>query len=618
MWALRRAINPAKRIHAYSRGISHYANTFLNSSFNCSHVGDCDCRRDCSSSCRCLRCSQKRSGKSLMGIRNLSSVVGEKTGNGEEDSIDGFSELEDEKIVSTEAFEHSASDLEVSEVLSDEESLQVHEDALEISDAEIEKDVEKSSLKKTAVSPLVRVIMDAPRTSIKGALDQWISKGNSIEQADVFPTILFLRRRRFYLKALQFYEWLEVNKLIEFGESDYASRLDLTAKVHGLPRAEKFIEKVPEAFKTELLYRTLLANCVASLKVNKAEEVFNKMRDLDFTVSAFACNQLLLLYKRLDRKKIADVLLMMEKENVKPSVFTYKLLIDTKGSGKDIEGMEKIVETMKNDGLEVDLTIQAMVAKHYLLSGQKEKATEILNAMEGENIEGNRAACQPLLSLYASLGRDDDVERIWKVCETSPRFEECLAAIEAFGKLGCVDKAEAVFEKMHGKFEKLSSKYYNALLKVYAEQNLLVKGKELAKRMADSGCGIGPLTWDALVRLYVRAGEVEKADSMLQKAVQQKNVKPLYSSYMAIMEVYAKRGDVHNAEKMFLRLRQSGYSGRMKQYQVLLQAYAKANMPAYGFRERMKADKIFPNKVVAAQLVTVDAFRKTGISDFLD
>ena len=411
---------------------------------------------------------------------------------------------------------------------------------------------------------------------------------------------------------------MEAKKLVEFGERDYASRLDLTAKVYGLIAAEKYIEKVPNSFRTELLYRTLLANCVSYLRVNKAEEVFNKMKDLGFQLSSFSCNQLLLLYKRLDRKKIADVLLMMEKENVKPTIFTYRLLIDTKGATKDIEGMEKILETMKNEGFENDLTIQATIARHYLFSGLNEKAIQVLKEMEGENISENRSACKPLLSLFASLGNVDEVERIWKVCEESPRFDECLAAIEAFGKLGRIEKAEEVFEKMHGKFEKLSSKYYNALLNVYARQNLLAKGIELAKRMADSGCAIGPLTWDALVNLYVQAGDVEKADSLLQKAVQQKKLKPLYSSYMKIMEVYAKGGDVHNAEKIFHRLRQIGYIGRMRQYQVLLQAYVKARTPAYGFRERMKADRIFPNKPVAAQLATVDAFRKTSISELLE
>lgn len=413
-------------------------------------------------------------------------------------------------------------------------------------------------------------------------------------------------------------EWLETTKRLEYGEREYGSRLDLVAKVQGLQKAESYIDKIPKSFRGEFLYRTLLANCVAAVNVKKSEEVFNKIRDLGFAISTFSCNQLILLYKRVDRKKIGDVLKMMEREDVKPSLFTYRLLIDTKGRIHDISGMEEVLSTMKAEGIEPDLFVQAVIAKHYIFAAENQKAEELLKDIEGDDISKNRAACKPLLTLYAALGKIDDVGRIWNVCEQNPRLEECLAAIEAWGKLGKVEDAEKVFEKMMKTWKRLSSKYYNVLLKVYANHKLLSKGKELAKRMSDNGCRIGPLTWDALVKLYVEAGEVEKADSILQKASEQNQVKPLYNTYISVLEKYAERGDIHNAEKIFHRLRQVGYVGRMRQYQLLLQTYVNAKAPAYGFRERMKADNIFPNKAALSQLQAVDAFRKTQISELLD
>ncbi|GMH28322.1 hypothetical protein Nepgr_030165 [Nepenthes gracilis] len=91
-----------------------------------------------------------------------------------------------------------------------------------------------------------------------------------------------------------------------------------------------------------------------------------------------------------------------------------------------------------------------------------------------------------------------------------------------------------------------------------------------------------------------------------------------FSSFLCIMEHYANRGDIHNSEKMFHRMRQAGYVSRARPYQTLLQAYINAKAPAYGIRERMKADNIFPNKSFAGQLAQVDAFRKTAVSDLLD
>ncbi|RVW35942.1 Pentatricopeptide repeat-containing protein, mitochondrial [Vitis vinifera] len=411
---------------------------------------------------------------------------------------------------------------------------------------------------------------------------------------------------------------MEEHKKLDMVERDYASRVDLIAKVRGLQKAEHYIEKIPKSFRGELVYRTLLANCVSTTNAKKAEEVFNKMKDLGFPITTFACNQLLLLYKRVDKKKIADVLLLMEKEDVKPSLFTYGLLIDTKGQSNDITGMEQIVETMKAEGIEPNLQVQSILVRHYVFGGLKEKAEAILKEMEGGNLKENRWVCRVLLPPYAALGKADDVERIWKVCESNPRLPEFVAAIEAYGKLKKVEEAEAIFNKMSKTFKRLSSKHYSALLKVYADHKMLIKGKDLVKQMSDSGCRIGPLTWDALVKLYVEAGEVEKADKILQKAMQQSPIKPMFSTYMAIMDQYAKRGDIHNSEKMFHQMRQSGYVSRLRQFQCLIQAYVNAKAPAYGIKERMKADNIFPNRVVAGQLAQVDAFRKSAVSDLLD
>ena len=45
-------------------------------------------------------------------------------------------------------------------------------------------------------------------------------------------------------------------------EQDHAARLDLITKVHGIQKAEKYIENIPKSFKGELVYRTLLTCCV--------------------------------------------------------------------------------------------------------------------------------------------------------------------------------------------------------------------------------------------------------------------------------------------------------------------------------------------------------------------
>ncbi|XP_044470394.1 pentatricopeptide repeat-containing protein At1g80270, mitochondrial-like [Mangifera indica] len=556
------------------------------------------------------------------GRRGLSSHANMKSGGYEDDLEEGFSELE---TAASEAVQESnIEDENDDELISEPEPSGDNDDNDDPAQSDLESldtesdSAEKMSRKNRMFSELFKTIIAAPGLSISSALDKFAEDGKDLSRAEISAAMLNLRNRRMYGRALQLSEWLEAKKQLDFVERDYASRVDLIAKVRGIWKAEQYIQKIPRSFRGEVVYRTLLANCVAVTNVQKAEEVFNKMKDLGFPITSFACNQLLLLYKRVDKKKIADILFLMEKENVKPSLFTYKILIDTKGQSNDITGMDQIVETMKAEGVELDISTQAILARHYVSGGLKEKAESMLKEMEGGNLKEHRWACQVLLPLYAELGKGDEVERVWKFCEAKPRLDECAAAIEAWGKLNKIEEAEAVFDRMLKTWKKLSSRHYSALLKVYANHKMLAKGKDLVKQMADSGCRIGPFTWDALIKLHVEVGELEKADSILQKAAQQNQQKPMFSSYMAIMEQYAKQGDIHNTEKLFHRMRQDGYVSRFRQFQTLIQAYIKAKAPAYGIRERMKADNIFPNKALAAELVHVDPFRKTTVSDLLD
>lgn len=86
----------------------------------------------------------------------------------------------------------------------------------------------------------------------------------------------------------------------------------------------------------------------------------------------------------------------------------------------------------------------------------------------------------------------------------------------------------------------------------------------------------------------MKAGEVEKAASILSKAAEWQSggpVKPFFNSYMVVMEQYAKCGDVHNTEKWFHRMKQCGYTGHLRPFQILIQAYLKEKTPAYGLRK---------------------------------
>ncbi|KAH9620500.1 hypothetical protein KSS87_012781 [Heliosperma pusillum] len=570
------------------------------------------------------------------GFRSIFSQAGDKNGGDEIEKLgDGFSELVTSAAFGTfeedivDGASSSSSDTD-SASSSDSDSTSDSESELDSLDASLEDTLETelpretvedagevASEKKDASSALLKLILEVSEP-ISGTLDKYF-EGKELSRSEVDQVLLSLRIRKRFVKAMQLSEWLERRDDFDFSEQDYASRIGLIAKLRGLKKAEMYIETIPESFREEVVYRSLLKNFVSAKLVDNSEQWFIKMKNLGFPITVSTYNQMLLLYKKTDKRKIADLVLMMEKENIKPSIFTYQMLIDTKGHSKDIQGMELIVETMKAEGIEPDLQVQAVLAWHYVTAGLREKAEEVLNDMEGKDLMTTRILCPTVLHIYATLRKPEEVERIWKLVEPMPRQADFFAAITAWGKLKNIEKSEAIFDKMIKTYKNPSTKHYSIMLRVYAENKMFSKGRELLKRMTEANKNMGPMAWDALVKLYVGVGEAEEAVSVLHKATQKnKKVRPMINSYLTVLDHYSKRGNVHNAEKVFQLMRQAGYYAGNKPFSSLLQTYIKAKAPAYGMRERMKADNFKINKSMEATLAHVDAFRKTSVSDILD
>ncbi|KAK7401378.1 hypothetical protein VNO78_12805 [Psophocarpus tetragonolobus] len=128
----------------------------------------------------------------------------------------------------------------------------------------------REPLKRKSSLELLRTIMDSPGRYIPRILKGFVAAGEDFSHLEISKIEFILWNHHMYYKALQISEWLETTKQFEYSEGAYASRLDLIAKVLGVGAAEKYMKNVPESSKGELLYRTLLANCVRCGNMEKS------------------------------------------------------------------------------------------------------------------------------------------------------------------------------------------------------------------------------------------------------------------------------------------------------------------------------------------------------------
>lgn len=142
--------------------------------------------------------------RSFVWSRNLSSQVGQKSTDKEDDLEDGFSDLE-EPPESAEV--NDGSDKEDKELMSEgelsEESDEAADNSLGLLDVESTSSEVKGPRRRTLYSPLFKTIMDSPRQSLTSALNKWAEEGKPLGREEISSAMLNLRKRRLYVTALQ-------------------------------------------------------------------------------------------------------------------------------------------------------------------------------------------------------------------------------------------------------------------------------------------------------------------------------------------------------------------------------------------------------------------------------
>ncbi|KAI3714052.1 hypothetical protein L1987_72642 [Smallanthus sonchifolius] len=400
-----------------------------------------------------------------------------------------------------------------------------------------------------------------PNVSVIPILDQWEKEGKTVVFSQLIVIIKSLRKFNRYTHALQLSEWM-ANKKSNLSPAGVAVHLDLVSKAQGVEQAEKYFNSIPDDAKNLQVYGALL-NCYATTKsVEKAEATAEKMKQLGM-MTTLSYNSMLNLYKKVgDIEKLDKIYQEMLEMGVPCDKPTFYIRMSAYAFASDLEQMEKILKHLEgSSSLGVDRNAYIIAAGGYIKSGLPDKAFEMLKKSENY-IRGKSkgAAWEILIGRYGSIGKKDDVYRIWNLYKTSwskVYNRGYISIINALVRLDDIDGAEKLLAEWES--EKLSYDFRipNMLLKAYCTKGLLVKAEAYVDRLLDMGKQPPASTWALFVTAYAESKEMEKAVEMLKKcaaAEEKRGCKLDQDTFSACAEFLKGNGDlkmVEEIEKVF-------------------------------------------------------------------
>ncbi|ONK57096.1 uncharacterized protein A4U43_C10F16580 [Asparagus officinalis] len=387
--------------------------------------------------------------------------------------------------------------------------------------------------------------------------------------------------------------WMSNRRYFPLSAGDHANRIDLIFKVHGLEHAENYFKTIPKQKKVYQTYGALLKCYAEEKSIEKAESLFNIMKQLNMLTS-FPYNILISLYSRTGQhEKVESMFTEMKEKGIRCDAFTDTILLNVYADSLNIPKMEEVLGRIKKFNA-VDFYKYAIAARAYVKVKARVKALDKLK--KAEKLipkKNNRYAWGFLVTLYAETGDKDEMYRIWNTYKLSldkASNSMYMCMISGLLKFDDVEGAEALFMEWKSQLTVYDVRIPKLLVSAYREKGLLSKAECFMNEAVQSGDMISSSIWGQLADGYFEANQIPKAVEMMKAVKAEKTWWKLsHEKVNAGLKYFEEEKDVKGAEE-FVSLVQKQSPLSREVYHSLMRIYMIAGVPLSGVLERMKAD----------------------------
>ncbi|KAF3442110.1 hypothetical protein FNV43_RR16026 [Rhamnella rubrinervis] len=132
-----------------------------------------------------------------------------------------------------------------------------------------------------------------------------------------------------------------------------------------------------------------------------------------------------------------------------------------------------------------------------------------------------------------------------ELCPFSPA--DSAVQLDLIGRVRGLDAAESYFNNLSD--QQNNDKIYGALLNCYVREGLVDKSLALMQRMIELGFASSPLSYNDIMCLYTRSGQLEKIPDVLLE-MKKNGVSPDNFSYRICINSHGARSDLNSVEKV--------------------------------------------------------------------
>lgn len=151
--------------------------------------------------------------------------------------------------------------------------------------------------------------------------------------------------------------------------------------------------------------------------------------------------------------------------------------------------------------------------------------------------------------------------------------------IDIYAKENRFDDTERILKKMNENQIGLDASTASALVHLYCKVGNLERAKEAFEVLTRKGFQPDIKVYNSMIMGYVNAGDPKAGESLMKKMEERGGIKPTKEIYTALLRAYSERGDVIGAGRISTAMQFAGFQQSMETCTLLIEAHSRAGDP---------------------------------------
>ncbi|CAH8274775.1 unnamed protein product [Arabidopsis lyrata] len=328
-----------------------------------------------------------------------------------------------------------------------------------------------------------------------------------------------------------------------------------------------------------IAYNTLITGYGKVSKMEAAKSLFHRLSDIGLEPDETSYRSMIEGWGRADNYEEANHYYQeLKRCGYKPNSSNLFTLINLQAKYGDRDGAIKTIEDMTSIGCQYP-SILGIILQAYEKVGKIDVVPYLLKGSFHNHIRLNQTSFSILVMAYIKHGMVDDClallrEKKWRDSAFESHLYHLL--ICSCKESGQLTDAVKLYNHTMESDEEINLHITSTMIDIYTVMGEFGEAEKLYLNLKSSGVVLDRIGFSIVVRMYVKAGSLEEACSVLEIMDEQKDIVPDVYLFRDMLRIYQKCDLQDKLQHLYYRIQKSGIHWDQEMYNCVINCCARA------------------------------------------